>query len=61
MMSGGMAALDELFEPLTLIQKKFITGFTFVIFDKESPKDLFEQLNRMVKHEIINHFIPFCL
>jgi predicted Rossmann-fold nucleotide-binding protein len=57
MRSGAMAALDLLFEALTLIQNKMITGFTFVIFDKEYPKDLFEQLNTVIKHESSNQKI----
>jgi hypothetical protein len=53
-MPGGMGTLDELFEALTLIQTKIISGFPIVIFDKDYHKELVHHIRIMVKNESIS-------
>ena len=53
-MPGGMGTLDELFEALTLIQTKMISGFPVVIFDKEYHKELCNHIAIMAKNETIS-------
>lgn len=53
-MPGGMGTLDELFEALTLIQTKMISGFPVVIFDKEYHKELCHHIEIMAKNESIS-------
>jgi hypothetical protein len=53
-MPGGIGTLDELFEALTLIQTKIISGFPIVIFDKEYHKELYHHIKIMVKNESIS-------
>lgn len=53
-MPGGMGTLDELFEALTLIQTKTISGFPVVIFDKEYHKELCKHIDLMAKNETIS-------
>ncbi|MNF54735.1 LOG family protein ORF6 in fasciation locus [compost metagenome] len=53
-MPGGIGTLDELFEALTLIQTKIISGFPIVIFDKDYHKELVHHIKVMVKNESIS-------
>ncbi len=53
-MPGGIGTLDELFEALTLIQTKMISGFPVVIFDKEYHKELCHHIEIMAKNESIS-------
>jgi hypothetical protein len=53
-MPGGIGTLDELFEALTLIQTKIISGFPIVIFDKDYHKELYHHIKIMVKNESIS-------
>lgn len=53
-MPGGIGTLDELFEALTLIQTKIISGFPIVIFDKDYHKELVHHIRIMVKNESIS-------
>lgn len=53
-MPGGMGTLDELFEALTLIQNKIISGFPVVIFDKEYHKELCGHIEMMAKNKTIS-------
>lgn len=53
-MPGGMGTLDELFEALTLIQTKMISGFPVVIFDTEYHKELIQHIEIMAKNETIS-------
>lgn len=53
-MPGGMGTLDELFEALTLIQTKMISGFPVVIFGKEYHKELCEHIEVMAKNKTIS-------
>ncbi|MEY4433798.1 MAG: Cytokinin riboside 5-monophosphate phosphoribohydrolase [Bacteroidota bacterium] len=53
-MPGGMGTLDELFEALTLIQTKMISGFPVVIFDKEYHQELCHHIKIMAKNESIS-------
>jgi uncharacterized protein (TIGR00730 family) len=53
-MPGGMGTLDELFEALTLIQTKTISGFPVVIFDKEYHRELCNHIEIMAENETIS-------
>jgi uncharacterized protein (TIGR00730 family) len=53
-MPGGMGTLDELFEALTLIQTKIISGFPVVIFDKEYHRELCNHIEIMAENETIS-------
>lgn len=53
-MPGGMGTLDELFEALTLIQTKMISGFPVVIFDTEYHKELCHHIKIMAENESIS-------
>jgi uncharacterized protein (TIGR00730 family) len=53
-MPGGAGTMDELFETLTLIQTKKISGFPVVIMGKEYWKNLTELLDDFVKNKTIN-------
>ena len=53
-MPGGAGPMDELFETLTLIQTKKISGFPVVIMGKEYWKNLTELLDDFVKNKTIN-------
>lgn len=53
-MPGGMGTLDELFEALTLIQTKMISGFPVVIFDTEYHKELCHHIEIMAQNESIS-------
>jgi uncharacterized protein (TIGR00730 family) len=53
-MPGGIGTLDELFEALTLIQTKMISGFPLVIFDKEYHKELCHHIEIMAENESIS-------
>jgi uncharacterized protein (TIGR00730 family) len=53
-MPGGLGTLDELFEALTLIQNKMISGFPVVIFDKAYHKELCHHIAAMEKNESIS-------
>ncbi|MCW3075219.1 MAG: hypothetical protein JWP69_2288 [Flaviaesturariibacter sp.] len=46
-MPGGFGTMDELFETLTLIQTKTITGFPVVMFGKSFYKELMEAIHDM--------------
>jgi uncharacterized protein (TIGR00730 family) len=46
-MPGGFGTMDELFETLTLVQTKTITGFPIVLFGKEYYKPLLATLEDM--------------
>ena len=53
-MPGGIGTLDELFEALTLVQNKIISGFPVVIFDSEYHKELVHHIKIMSKNESIS-------
>jgi len=44
-MPGGFGTMDELFETLTLVQTKTITGFPIVMFGKSFYKELWEAMH----------------
>jgi uncharacterized protein (TIGR00730 family) len=46
-MPGGFGTMDELFETLTLVQTKTITGFPIVLFGKSFYKELMEAIHDM--------------
>ncbi|HRK00293.1 MAG TPA: TIGR00730 family Rossman fold protein [Ignavibacteria bacterium] len=53
-MPGGAGTMDELFETLTLIQTKKISGFPVVIMGKDYWKNLTELLEDFVKNKTIS-------
>lgn len=53
-MPGGAGTMDELFETLTLIQTKKISGFPVVIMGKDYWKNLTELLDDFVKNKTIS-------
>jgi uncharacterized protein (TIGR00730 family) len=53
-MPGGFGTMDELFETLTLVQTKTITGFPIVVFGKEFYKDLLESMEVMADKQTIS-------
>ena len=53
-MPGGFGTMDELFETLTLVQTKSITGFPIVLFGKEYFQPLLESIEWMEKHGTIS-------
>jgi len=53
-MPGGAGTMDELFETLTLIQTKKISGFPVVLIGKDYWKNLTELLDDFVKNNTIS-------
>jgi hypothetical protein len=48
-MPGGFGTMDELFETLTLVQTKTITGFPIVLFGKEYYEPLMDVMHHMAE------------
>lgn len=53
-MPGGFGTMDELFETLTLVQTKSITGFPIVLFGKEYFKPLMDNIEWMAQQGTIS-------
>lgn len=53
-MPGGFGTMDELFETLTLIQTKTITGFPVVLYGTDFFKPLLEYMNLMAREGTIS-------
>jgi uncharacterized protein (TIGR00730 family) len=53
-MPGGFGTMDELYETLTLVQTKTITGFPIVVFGKEFYRDLLEGMHVMLEQGTIS-------
>lgn len=53
-MPGGFGTMDELYETLTLVQTKTITGFPIVVFGTEFYKDLLEGMHVMLEQGTIS-------
>ena len=53
-MPGGFGTLDELFETLTLVQTKTITGFPVVLFGKEYYEPLMDVMHHMATKKTIS-------
>lgn len=53
-MPGGFGTMDELFETLTLVQTKTITGFPIVLFGKEFYKELIDVMHVMAEKGTIS-------
>jgi uncharacterized protein (TIGR00730 family) len=53
-MPGGFGTMDELYETLTLVQTKTITGFPIVIFGTEFYRDLLEGMHVMLEQGTIS-------
>ena len=53
-MPGGFGTMDELFETLTLVQTKTITGFPIVLFGKDYYEPLIDVMEKMIEKGTIS-------
>ncbi len=53
-MPGGVGTMDELFQALTLIQKKKVTNFPVVLIGKDYYKDVIELFDKMCEEKTIS-------